>query len=113
MSAARLNKVAMDIVTDKYSFRANGQSMIFPGYLTLYPNNVKEEMLPELKENDVFNCKELKPEQHFTEPPARYSDATLVKTLEEYGIGRPSTYAPTIATIEDRKYVERDDNKRI
>lgn len=113
MSAARLNKVAMDIVTDKYSFRANGQSMIFPGWLALYPNNVKEEMLPELKENDDVNCKELKPEQHFTEPPARYSDATLVKTLEEYGIGRPSTYAPTIATIEDRKYVERDDNKKL
>lgn len=113
MSAARLNKVAMDIVTDKYLFRANGQSMIFPGWLALYPNNVKEEMLPELKENDDINCKELKPEQHFTEPPARYSDATLVKTLEEYGIGRPSTYAPTIATIEDRKYVERDDNKKL
>lgn len=113
MTVARLNKVSMDIVTGKYLFRANGQSMIFPGWLTLYPNNIKEEMLPELKENDIVNCQELKPEQHFTEPPARYSDATLVKTLEEYGIGRPSTYAPTIATIEERKYVERDTNKKL
>ncbi len=112
MKEARLNKTTLDIISQNhYTFRATGQSMIFPGWLALYPEAIKEEMLPELKEGEKVNCVDLKPEQHFTEPPARYSDATLVKAMEEYGIGRPSTYAPTIATIENR-YVERDDNKR-
>jgi len=113
MTQARLNKTTIDITANKYLFRATGQTMIFDGWLKLYPESVKEEMLPELKEKEAIECTELKPEQHFTEPPARYSDATLVKALEEHGIGRPSTYAPTIATIEDRNYVERDDNKRL
>ncbi len=112
MTEARLNKTTLDIVSkNNYEFRATGQSMIFPGWLTLYPEAVKEEMLPELKQGETLDCLELKPEQHFTEPPARYSDATLVKAMEEFGIGRPSTYAPTIANIENR-YVERDENKR-
>ncbi len=113
MAAAKLNKTAIDISAKEYIFRATGQTMNFPGWLALYPNATKESMLPELKKNDEVDCKELKTDQHFTEPPARYSDATLVKTLEEYGIGRPSTYAPTIATIEARNYVERNDNKRL
>ena len=87
--------------------------MLYDGWLKLYPESMKEEILPELKKDEKLDCKELKPEQHFTEPPARYSDATLVKAMEEFGIGRPSTYAPTIATIEDRHYVERDDNKKL
>ncbi len=113
MTEAKLNKTNFDITAKKYLFRATGQSMIFDGWLKLYPEQVKNEMLPELKEGEDVKCKELKPEQHFTEPPARYSDATLVKALEEHGIGRPSTYAPTISTIEARGYVERDDNKRL
>jgi len=113
MADAKLNKATLDIVADKYMFRASGQSMIFNGWLKLYPDAVKEEMLPELTEKESLYCATLKPEQHFTKPPARYSDATLVKVLEEYGIGRPSTYAPTIGTIEARNYVERDDNKRL
>lgn len=112
MTEARLNKTTLDIASEnKYTFRATGQSLIFPGWLALYPESIKEEMLPELKEGEAMNCNELKSEQHFTEPPARYSDATIVKAMEEFGIGRPSTYAPTLANIED-KYVERDDNKR-
>ena len=112
MTEARLHKTTLDITsTTEYTFRATGQSLIFPGWLKLYPESVKEEMLPEVKKGEKMNCHELKPEQHFTEPPARYSDATLVKAMEEFGIGRPSTYAPTISNIED-KYVERDDNKR-
>lgn len=87
--------------------------MLFDGWLKLYPDAIKEDMLPELVKGEAMTNKELKPEQHSTEPPARYSDATLVKALEEYGIGRPSTYAPTIATIEDRRYVERDEGKRL
>ncbi|MBI2437097.1 MAG: DNA topoisomerase I, partial [Candidatus Magasanikbacteria bacterium] len=113
MTEARLNKTNIDVSAKQYMFRASGQSMIFEGWLKLYPEAIKEEMLPVMKEDDTILCKELKPEQHFTEPPARYSDATLVKTLEEYGIGRPSTYAPTISTIEARGYIERDEQKRL
>jgi len=127
MSEAKLNKIAVDIVNKPhpnpplqgegkdgiYTFRANGQTMIFDGWLKLFPGMFDEEILPELTLNEAVDCQELLPEQHFTEPSARYSDATLVKALEEYGIGRPSTYAPTIGTIEDRGYIERDDNKRL
>ncbi|MBT4541862.1 MAG: type I DNA topoisomerase, partial [Candidatus Magasanikbacteria bacterium] len=113
MAAAKINRTTMDIIAKKHTFRATGQSMLFPGYLTLYPNAIKETMLPDLNEGDKIDCVSLTPTQHFTEPPARYSDATLVKVLEEYGIGRPSTYAPTIGTIEAREYVERDENKRL
>lgn len=114
MADAELNSVSADIVSDNnYLFRATGQTIVFDGWLKLYPEKTKENILPDLEENQAVTCKELKPEQHFTEPPARFSDATLVKALEEYGIGRPSTYAPTIATIEDRGYVERDDKKKL
>jgi DNA topoisomerase I len=113
MAPAVLDRTSIDIKAKNYGFRANGQTMIFPGWLALYPETVNESMLPELEEKDTVTCKELKPAQHFTEPPARYSDASLVKALEEYGIGRPSTYAPTIGTIEARGYAERNDNKRL
>lgn len=116
MADATLNKTNIDIesnTTPRYMFRASGQTIIFDGWLTLYPEAVKEEMLPELNEADALTCLELKPDQHFTKPPARYSDATLVKALEEHGIGRPSTYAPTIGTIENRGYVFRNDDKRL
>ncbi len=116
MADAMLDRTAIDITSNSspsYNFRANGQTVVFPGWLTLYPEFQKEEVLPNVQEKDLVNCNSLTPEQHFTEPPARYSDATLVKVMEEYGIGRPSTYAPTIGTIEARQYVERDDNKRL
>lgn len=113
LAAARLNKTSIDITAKKYLFRATGQSMVFDGWLKLYPESVKEEMLPELTKGETVPCKELQPEQHHTQPPARYSDATLVKVLEEHGIGRPSTYAPTISTIENRNYVERTEDKRL
>lgn len=117
MAQAVLNKTAIDIgtkgKTDSYNFRASGQTIHFDGWLKLYPQATKEEMLPALSEGDALKLQEIKTDQHFTKPPARYSDATLVKALEEYGIGRPSTYAPTIATIEAREYVERDDDRRL
>jgi len=114
MAGAEINSLAIDILGQKnYLFRANGQTILFDGYLKLYPDRAKENLLPEVKIGEEVSLKEMKPEQHFTEPPARYSDAALVKSLEHYGIGRPSTYAPTIATIEDRGYVERDDKKRL
>lgn len=117
MSDAILDKTTLDVsstnTTDVYTFRATGQIMLFDGWMHLYPNLIKQETLPHITEGEPMVCKEITPTQHFTEPPARYSDATLVKTLEEYGIGRPSTYAPTIATIEGRNYVERTDTKRL
>ncbi|MEK7680656.1 MAG: type I DNA topoisomerase, partial [Patescibacteria group bacterium] len=114
MAAAVLNATVIDVVSgNAYKFRANGQTIAFDGFLKLYPDKAKENILPELVKDEKVDCKEIKPEQHFTEPPARYSDATLVKMLEAHGIGRPSTYAPTIATIEDRGYVERDNNKKL
>ena len=96
-----------------YQFRANGQILKFDGYLKIYPETSQEIELPELKIKEALELKELKPEQHFTKPPARFSDAGLVKTLERYGIGRPSTYAPTINTIIERNYVQRDEAKRL
>jgi DNA topoisomerase-1 len=114
MAAADINSATIDLESaNKYSFHATGQTVLFEGFLKLYPDKTKENLLPKLTVGEKVTCDELKPEQHFTEPPARYSDATLVKALEEFGIGRPSTYAPTIATIEDRGYVERDDKKKL
>jgi len=111
MKEALLNKTTLDITAEGHSFRANGQSIAFDGFLKLYPNKSKEELLPNIEKGEEMKEKEVKGIQHFTEPPARYSDATLVKVLEEHGIGRPSTYAPTIATIENRNYVERYQKK--
>lgn len=114
MAAAELNATVIEVVSNNnYSFRANGQIINFDGFLKLFPDKTKENLLPQITKNESLNCAEIKPEQHFTEPPARYSDATLVKELENYGIGRPSTYAPTIGTIEERGYIERDDKKRL
>ena len=114
MAAAELNATIIDVVSNNnYAFRANGQIITFDGFLKLFPDKTKENLLPQVAKDENLNCSELKPEQHFTEPPARYSDATLVKALENYGIGRPSTYAPTISTIEERGYIERDDKKRL
>lgn len=113
MSDAKLNKTAVNITAKQYTFRATGQTCMFEGWLVLYPEMIRQEMLPELSIRQNLICNKLKPEQHTTKPPARYSDATLVKALEERGIGRPSTYAPTIGTIETRNYVERLEDKRL
>ncbi|MEK7108135.1 MAG: type I DNA topoisomerase, partial [Patescibacteria group bacterium] len=113
MAEARVAKEQVDIGSDVGVFRATGSSVQFAGYLKLYPDLAKDTILPEMKERDGIDLTELLPVQHFTEPPARYSDATLVKAMEEHGIGRPSTYAPTISTIVDRGYVERDEGKRL
>ncbi len=113
MAAAELNAAVIDIASGSYEFHATGQTIVFDGFLKLYPEKAKENILPKLTVGEKMDCLKISPEQHFTEPPARYSDATLVKSLEEYGIGRPSTYAPTIATIEDRGYIERDEKKRL
>ncbi|HUT96407.1 MAG TPA: type I DNA topoisomerase [Candidatus Paceibacterota bacterium] len=115
MSPAKLDATSIDINSkdDKYTFKTNGQIIKFDGFLKFYPNSAKEEILPEIKKGENVNCIKLNPIQKFTQPPARYSDATLVKTLEEKGIGRPSTYAPTISTVIERGYAMRTENKRL
>lgn len=97
----------------QYQFRVTGQVIKFDGYLRIYPEKSKELNLPTVEKNEELNLKKLSKEQHSTKPPARYSDAGLVKELEKHGIGRPSTYAPTIATIETRNYVDRDEKKKL
>lgn len=113
MTPAVLNATRVDLEGGRYGFRATGQQVVEPGYLKLYPDQEVDKTLPELAEKESLVAKNIDGKQHFTEPPARYSDATLVKALEEDGIGRPSTYASTISTIIDRGYAERDDKKRL
>lgn len=118
MADAALIGTAVDIAAEKtgaknqYSFRANGLTIKFDGFLKVYGAS-QETILPTFKIDEILELLKLNPAQHFTEPPARYSDASLVKTLEEYGIGRPSTYAPTISTIIDRGYVEKIEGRRL
>ena len=95
-------------------FRASGSKLVFKGFMTLYIEGTdddreeKDQIMPALAEGESLACRKILPEQHFTQPPPRYTEATLVKTMEEKGIGRPSTYAPTIGTIVTRGYVERE-----
>jgi DNA topoisomerase-1 len=113
MAPAELDTVAVDIAvgSSQNQFRANGQTVAFPGFLAVYkededePNGDEDEArLPPLAEGEHLPLDKLYGEQHFTQPPPRYSEASLVKTLEEYGIGRPSTYASIISTLQDREY---------
>ncbi|ABQ27842.1 type I DNA topoisomerase [Geotalea uraniireducens] len=115
MAEALLDQTSVDIgAGEGYKFRAAGTVIRFPGFMKLYIEGVddeteeKEGVLPPLNEGDPLKLKELLPEQHFTQPPPRYTEATLVKTLEEYGIGRPSTYASIMNTLVERKYARLD-----
>lgn len=114
MPAAKLKQVIVDISTGLHEFRATGTTVIFDGYVKALGAKAafKESVLPVLSIGDTLQLEKLVSEQHFTQPPARYSEATLVKALEEHGIGRPSTYAPTIDTIQHREYVVKNDDKR-
>lgn len=113
MKEAILSLTGADISAGPYIFRATGKEVKFDGFTKIYtegsPEKIaeekKEQKLPALSENDKCELIKLDPQQKFTKPPARYSEASLIKTLEEYGIGRPSTYAPTLSTIKDRGYV--------
>ena len=114
MSDAIFDTVNADILADdKYVAKASGSTVKFAGFMTLYvegkdEDEEKSKKLPTLTEQQKLLLKELLPEQHFTQPPPRYTEASIVKTMEEKGIGRPSTYAPTIATITSRGYVSRE-----
>ncbi|MEI6836129.1 MAG: type I DNA topoisomerase [Candidatus Falkowbacteria bacterium] len=113
MPPAILSATTIYVKADKYGLRASGQVLDFPGYLKVYREKTSEQELPLVTKADLLKLLEIKSEQHFTKAPGRYSDATLVKELEKHGIGRPSTYAPTINTIITRGYVSRDDNKKL
>ncbi|MDP4092158.1 MAG: type I DNA topoisomerase [Bacillota bacterium] len=114
MASAVYDTVSVDIGAGSYLFKANGSKMKFPGFTAVYTEGKDEETedgevsIPVLEENEKLGLKKLDPKQHFTQPPPRYTEATLVKALEEKGIGRPSTYAPTITTILARGYVEKE-----
>ena len=97
---------------NSYTFGANGQILKFDGFLKVYPMKFSENEMPELKEKETVELVKINPTQHFTEPPARYNEASLIKALELHGIGRPSTYAPTLSTIQERHYIEKNDQKR-
>jgi len=96
----------------KYILRCNGQILKFDGFLKVYPLKIEQQILPEINKGEILKLKEIKPDQHFTQPPARYTEASLVKTLEKYGIGRPSTYAPIISVIQERNYVDKNEKKQ-
>lgn len=113
MADAVLNTVSTSISCGDYTFKASGYSVHFDGFTALYEESkdVPEEKtpaLPELLQGETLNVNALEPNQHFTQPPARYTEASIIKALEENGIGRPSTYAPTITTVIQRGYVERE-----
>ena len=113
MADAAFAAMTVDIAAGIYGFRATGSRITFPGYLAaLGIENTKETILPPLSRGESLTVREIRPLQHTTQPPPRYSEAALVKALEEHGIGRPSTYAPTIDTIQERGYVEKGDDRR-
>ena len=119
MASAVYNTMSVRIDADEYNFKANGQSIKFKGFMILYVEGTDEKeieepnMLPDLKEKQELKLDKINPKQSFTEPPARYTEASLVKALEEKGIGRPSTYSPTITTILERRYIEKEQKQLV
>jgi len=105
MEDARFEQQSIIFKGDENEYRASGRKLIFDGFYAVTGAEDKDKLLPVLKEGDKAEIQSIKPEQHFTEPPARYSEASLIKKLESEGVGRPSTYAPTIATLSNRTYV--------
>ena len=114
MVSAIYDTMSVTINANDYTFKANGQNLKFKGFMTLYVEGTDEKeekeagMLPELIPNEIVKLEKIEPKQSFTEPPARYTEASLVKELEAKGIGRPSTYSPTITTILERRYIEKE-----
>ena len=119
MAAAVYDTVSVKIDANEYSFKANGQSLKFKGFMALYVESMEteekeeENNIPELIENEEIEKVNIENVQSFTQPPARYTEASLVKTLEEKGIGRPSTYSPTITTILERRYIEKEQKQLV
>ena len=111
MTPAVFDTVRVDIVAGQYIFRANGSVLKFPGFYAVWPREEDEKSLPSLSANEVLDLHQLKPDQHFTQPPPRFTEASLIKELEEQGIGRPSTYVPILSTIQDRGYVQQEQRR--
>ncbi len=119
MAQARFDSTNVEIKAENpksqipnYTFRATGQILKFDGFLKVYPIKYEEKELPPLEVNEILELLKLIPDQHFTQPPPRYNEATLIKALEEAGLGRPSTYAPILSTIQERNYIEKNEEKR-
>lgn len=111
MAAAVFDSMQVNIENGRYGFKASGSKLLFDGYQKVYSSNLdedKDKLLPELSEGEEMEAREVSSEQKFTEPPSRFTEASLVKDLEEKNIGRPSTYAPIIATLLERKYISRE-----
>jgi DNA topoisomerase I len=111
MTPAVFDTVRVDIVAAQYVFRATGSHLKFPGFYAVWPREEDERNLPQMSVGEVLDLHQLKPEQHFTQPPPRFTEASLIKDLEEEGIGRPSTYVTIISTIQDRGYVDQDQRR--
>ena len=114
MAPAEIANKTIDIKAGDYNLKAGTSKILFDGFLKLYNDAEEDEKdadakIPDLEKDDKVKCKEINPKQHFTQPPPRYNEASLVKALEEHGIGRPSTYATIITVIQTRKYVEKRD----
>lgn len=112
MAPALFDSTSVEIKANKYTFGASGQVLKFEGFLKVYPMKFSENEMPELSEKERLELIKIESIQSFTEPPPRYNEASLIKALEKRGIGRPSTYAPIISTIQERNYVEKDEQKR-
>jgi DNA topoisomerase-1 len=112
MVPAIFDSTTIEVAANNYTFGANGQMLKFDGFLKVYPMKFSENEMPKLQEKETLELKTITPTQHFTEPPARYNEASLIKALEKHGIGRPSTYAPTLSTIQARNYIAKNEQKR-
>jgi len=112
MTEAELESQSILFKGDKCTFKASGRKLLFDGFYKVTGHGDKDKLLPDLEKGQAVSLDDIKPEQHFTEPPARYNEASLIKKLESLGIGRPSTYAPTVTTLQTRKYIELE-KKRI
>ncbi|WP_120936226.1 type I DNA topoisomerase [Helicobacter pylori] len=106
MQDALFESQSVVVACEKGEFKANGRKLLFDGYYKILGNDDKDKLLPDLKENDPIKLEKLESNAHVTEPPARYSEASLIKVLESLGIGRPSTYAPTISLLQNRDYIK-------
>jgi DNA topoisomerase I len=111
MAPAIFDTVRADIAANSFVFRANGSVLKFPGFYAVWPREEEGDTLPVLAQGELLDLHKLTPDQHFTQPPARFTEASLIKELEERGIGRPSTYVPIVSTIQDRGYVEQQERR--
>ncbi len=111
MAPAVFDTLRVDIAAAEYLFRATGSVLKFQGFYAVWPHEDEDGQLPPLAAGDALKLRQLDPKQHFTQPPPRFTEASLIKELEERGIGRPSTYVPTVTTIQDRQYVEQQDRR--